>query len=164
MSFRLNHPDDHPVPEELDQEFLEQELPADFAALGEQLGADAQRLASVYPACQPPLELIAALGGEAQRPSLARQMIGLASAAAGILLLLGLIGFALSPVWLAQPPADSPAVNPPTELVHQRAPNQLPELQPVSYRPALVDMNGPELEGLLDLWQEQPQPESTISF
>lgn len=172
MSFKLNQPEDDlpdaarfadepPLPEE----FLEQELPADFAALGEQLGADAQRLASVYPACQPPLELIAALGGDTRRTSLPRQILGLASAAAGILLMLGLIGFALSPAWLAQRPAEpQPVPNPAVEMVHQPQPRELPELQPVSYHPALVDMNGPELEGLLDLWQEQPQPGAKISF
>lgn len=170
MSFKLNQPDDH-LPEDmpLPEEFLERELPADFAALGEQLSADALRLSSVYPACKPPLELIEALGAESRRASLPRQIIGLASAAAGILLMLGLIGFALSPVWLAQlsqgtGPETKPAVNPPAELVHQATPSELPEMQPVSYRPALADMNGPELEGLLDLYQEQSPAGSTISF
>lgn len=164
MSFKLNHPEDQ-LPDEpsLPDEFFEQELPADFAALGEQLSVDAQRLSGVYPACKPPLELIEALGGESRRASLPRQIVALASAAAGILLMLGLIGFALSPAWLTQPAATQ-VVNPPAALVHQTAPRELPEVQPVSYRPALADMNGPELEGLLDLYQEQSPPGSTISF
>ena len=40
-----------------EQPDFEGELPADFAALGEQLQADAQRLSSVYPACRAPKEL-----------------------------------------------------------------------------------------------------------
>ena len=171
MSFKLNHPDDH-LPDEpspvlrpsksLPEEFLEQELPADFVALAEQLTADAQRLSGVYPACKPPLELIEALGGEARRASWPRQIVALASAAAGILLMLGLIGFALSPVWMKDQADATPVLNPPAELVHQTTPSALPAIEPVSYRPALADMDGPELEGLLDLFQEQPG--STISF
>jgi hypothetical protein len=151
----------------LPAEFFEQELPADFAALGEQLTADAQRLAEVYPPCAPPLEWIEALDSQSRRASLPRQIAALASAAAGILLVLGLIGFALSPVWLNQlsevsePPK---SVNPPAELVHQPTLPEQADLLPVMYRPAVVDMDGPELEGWLDLYQEQSESGATISF
>jgi len=39
-----------------------------------------------------------------------------------------------------------------------------PGTQPISYRPAVTEVNGPQLEGLLDLWNEQPQAGATIAF
>lgn len=163
MSFNPNFP---PRGDEPD---FDGELPADFAALAEQLGeqlqADAQRLSSVYPACQPPTKLIEALASQSQPQWSRRKVFAVvSSAAAAILLVAGLITVAISPDVL-RIARDEPAAVPNNDLVH--VPPTLPDhadLQPVSFRPSVMDVNGPELEGLLDLWQEQPPAAGRISF
>ncbi len=176
MSFKLdfNH-DDLPLPADA----IDGDLPADFEALGEQLQADAARLSSVYPACRPPLELIDALGAVPSRRWLSRTVVARLSTAAALVLVAGLIGFAVSPVWLpsgvterAVPPklstpiAAIPAAAESVEMTFPSSPLSFgnPDLLPISYRPAVLEFNGPELEGLLDLWNEQPRAAATISF
>jgi hypothetical protein len=152
---------------------FEGELPADFAALGEQLQSDANRLSSVYPACQPPTKLMEALAAQS-RPQWSRGKVFavITSAAAAVLLVVGLIAVAFSPDVL-RIARDEPAAVPnavPTlpnnelVLVPPTLPEHQADLQPVSFRPAAMDVNGPELEGLLDLWQEQPPAAGRISF
>lgn len=168
MSFEFvtNH-DDLPLPDGA----IDGDLPADFEALGEQLQADAQRLSSVYPACRPPLELIDALGTVRNRWWLSRPVVARISTAAALVLVAGLIAFAVSPIWLpsgvteraVSPTLHTPVAATPAAAEFVNA-NANPELQPVSYRPAMVEFNGPELEGLLDLWNEQPRAAATIAF
>lgn len=158
-----------------DEPDFEGELPADFAALGEQLQSDANRLSSVYPACQPPTKLMEALAAQS-RPQWSRGKVlaVITSAAAAVLLVVGLIAVAVSPDVLriardepAAVPNAAPKL-PNNEVVLVPPLSTLPEphadLQPVSFRPAAMDVNGPELEGLLDLWQEQPPAAGRISF
>ena len=143
---------------------FEGELPADLAALGEQLQADAQRLSSVYPACAPPTKLSAALVDSTNswsRPTIA----AVAMSAAALLLIGAVVAFSLgggreeatiepaSPALVANNRASTPPEPIPT----------VAEIQPVSFRPG-IDVNGPELEGLLDLWQEQAPAVGSISF
>ncbi|QDU27543.1 hypothetical protein ETAA8_26310 [Anatilimnocola aggregata] len=186
MSFKFIPADDLPdeelAVEECAGDFTGDELPADFAALGEQLQADAFRLGSVYPACRPPLELIEALAPRPQRPHWARWLVG-SSAAAAILLAVGLIVAMNVPQQPAVTsahsnttapeavPAESivavvPAPTPPVVSlpVEPTRPAFLTPSRPVSYRPAVVGVSGPQLEGLLDLWNEQPQAGATIAF
>jgi hypothetical protein len=154
-----------------DEPDFDGELPADFAALGEQLQSDATRLSSVYPACQPPTKLMQALASQSQ-PSWSRRKVFavVTSAAAAVLLVVGLIAVAVSPDVL-RIARDEPAAVPnsvPTlpdnSLVHVPTLPEHADLQPVSFRPAVMDVTGPELEGLLDLWQEQPPVAGSISF
>lgn len=141
-----------------EQPDFEGELPADFAALGEQLQADAQRLSSVYPACRAPRELPKELNDALtlkNRPWwLRRELSVLAASAAAVLLVIGWVTFAYSP-W--SPPAVQQAADPspPVETVA--------EVQSVSFQ--APEVSGPALEGLLDLMQENPQAAATsISF
>lgn len=167
MSFNPNFlsPDDEPD--------FDGELPADFAALGEQLQSDSSRLSRVYPACQPPTKLMEALATQS-RPQWSRGKVlaVFASAAAAVLLVVGLIAVAFSPAGLriardepaTEPTSVPPLSKPDVVLVLPTSPAQHADLQPVSFRPAVMDVNGPELEGLLDLWQEQPPAAGSISF
>ena len=154
------------------------ELPADFAALGEQLQSDAKRLGQVYPACRPPLELMDALAKAPRRTWLRRHVLGVTGSAAAVLLVASLAVIAFAPRVLvkgsldrAVVPETQPAVNTPAvpELVEIPAPRQAtamtePAVRPISYHPAAAEFTGPELEGLLDLWQEQPQAPARIAF
>ncbi|WP_425616080.1 hypothetical protein NA78x_006019 [Anatilimnocola sp. NA78] len=165
----------------------EEDLPADFAALGEQLQVDALRLGSVYPACRPPLELIDALAAKPRRASVWRWVAGGSVAAATILLITGLAIVANSQrdndprvAESSGTPANNAAAAPADTTAFVQAPLvRLPDestnrlisnptsrapVQPISYRPAVTDVNGPQLEGLLDLWNEQPQAGATVAF
>ncbi len=165
MSFRFYQPDDaEPVDAAGD---LPATLPPDLAALGEQLQADAQRLGHVYPACRAPFDFAAvkeviAHEEEARRRDFTRNLIIAVSSAAALLFIAACIQL----TWL--PPANVPeavaadvTLDHPAHLANSPA---APELQPVSFRPAIGDMNGPELEGVLDLLDEQPQAAAVISF
>jgi hypothetical protein len=155
-----------------DEPDFDGELPADFAALGEQLHSDSNRLSSVYPACQPPTKLMESLAAQSQQQWSQRKVFAVVSSAAAVLLVAGLIAIAFSPAGL-RIARDEPAAVPnsvPTlphnevVLVPPTLPAQHADLQPVSFRPAVMDVNGPELEGLLDLWQEKPPAAGSISF
>jgi hypothetical protein len=149
-------------------------LPAELAALGERLEADALRLGKTYPSCQPPLELMRALEQTAARRARVRAWVAtVASAAALVLLMVGIYVVRNSQFDVV--PAQSTEVNlgpvevGPATIAHTPPPPALPApldatVQPVSYRPALADVNGPELEGLLDLLDEQPRSAAVISF
>ena len=145
------------------------ELPDDFAALGEQLQADAQRLSSVYPACQAPTKLMPALLHKLAaepRPFWLRRRVHLGvSAAAAVLLVCGVTLVVLSR-GNHQTALPSAPVVPENSRVAISPSNPIsePELTPVSFRPAVLDVNGPELEGLLDLWQEQSPVAGSIAF
>jgi hypothetical protein len=157
-----------------DEPDFDGELPADFAALGEQLQVDANRLSSVYPACKPPTKLIEALDAQSQEQWSRHRLFAVVSSAAAVLLVVGLIALAFSPAVLriardepaAVPNAPSNAVviAPPALMPEKTLPDMPADLQPVSFRPAVMNINGPELEGLLDLWQEQPPAAGSISF
>jgi|GEM_PF-6554769 len=150
-----------------DPEFdsVDGELPADFAALGEQLQADAQRLSNVYPACQPPTKLIEALATP-PRSRFRRKLPVVVSAAAMLLVACGITLLVVSREEQTAQPLAPPSPVPENSLV--ATPPEKPvrdmELTPVSYRPAVLDVNGPELEGLLDLWQEQLPATDSIAF
>jgi hypothetical protein len=134
-----------------------------LTALGERLHADAQRLGKTYPSCQPPMALLATLEQRTRRQWFVRAwIVGLATSAA-----LLLTAVTILTLWtpttsrLTATPVTSHAA----DLVdHESVATASAAVQPVSYRPALADVNGPELEGLLDLMDEQPQSAAVISF
>lgn len=141
---------------------FEGELPADFAALGEQLQTDAQRLSSVYPACRPPTELIDALSVSKREWWMRRELSILAASAAAMLLVVSLVTIAYGP-W-SQPMVQNAADPTAAEIVKAPVTAGEVDVQSVSYQP-VAGFNGPELEGLLDLLQDQPQSAATsISF
>jgi len=135
------------------------ELPADLAALGEQLQADALRLGNVYPACKAPVALkdpLASVEASARRVPL----IVIASAAAMLFISAGMF-WLMNPLGGPKPAAATRTVEPANKddaLAHS------PTVQPVSFRPSAAEVNGPELEGLLDLLDEQGQTAAAISF
>jgi hypothetical protein len=145
-----------------EQPDFEGELPADFAALGQQLQADAQRLSSVYPACKAPQELPKALKETHVAMSrqwwMRRELSLFAASAAAVLFVVGLVAMTFSP-WsepVAQPADPLP--------VAERGASEADVVQPVAYQP-VPELSGPALEGLLDLLQENPQAAATsISF
>lgn len=157
-----------------DEPEFDGKLPADFAALGEQLQVDANRLSSVYPACKPPTKLIEALAAQSQTQWSRQRLFAVVSSAAAVLLVVGLIALAFSPDVLriardepaaaANAPSNEVVIAPPVLLPEKTLSEMPADLQPVSFRPAVMNINGPELEGLLDLWQEQPPAAGSISF
>lgn len=150
----FKHSPDHDAPER---------LPPELAALGEQLQSDAQWLGKTYPSCQPPLTLLAELERRGRRQWYFRAWaVGVATGAALLLIAVSIVAF-----WNA-PTNDLPAT---VAAAHAADPVDADSMaavnvpvQPVSYRPALAEVNGPELEGLLDLLDEQPQSAAVISF
>ncbi|WP_254513945.1 hypothetical protein [Anatilimnocola floriformis] len=155
-----------PIHDPLDDPNFDGELPDDFAALSEQLQCDAQRLSSVYPACQAPTKLMEALAAEPRSWWQRRRLPLGVSAAAALLLVCGLTLIVLSrgSQQTAQPEANLPPENAVVSVPVVSNPVNDADLTPVSFRPALVDVNGPELEGLLDLWQEQSPVAGRIAF
>jgi hypothetical protein len=134
------------------------ELPADLAALGEQLQADALRLGNVYPACKAPVA-----PGSIEASARRVPLIAIATAAAMLLISAGMFWLMDPPAKLggAKPAAATHAADPTNQdaaLVHS------PDVQPVSFRPAMAEVNGPELEGLLDLLDDQGHAAAVISF
>ena len=141
---KLIHPEEPPLTPrgELD-------LPADLAALGEQLGADAAHLSRCYPAAQKQTARAA--------PYTKYAFAALGSALAALLV--------AALIWQSLPgrPAAERATLPLTA-------DALPAASPAIATPhhpdavSLADLSGPELEALLDLLARDPNRATTISF
>jgi hypothetical protein len=158
---RLIHPDEPPLRPD-----GELDLPADLAALAEQLGDDAAHLSACYPADRAPQVALAAelvqSAGRIKRQHWFRSVAvigtGLATVAA--------LGISL--IIAAQ---QTPKTNRPRQPV-AIAPNSVPdstspsESFPVSTSATLSvgELSGPELEALLDLLDNEPRSMASISF
>ncbi len=157
----------------------ELDLPDDLLELASQLRDDAAHLAAHYPASAPLSAAPTAAPAATRRRGLPRwARIGAAVAAA----LLLLVSLAYRPTILpretASPPVPTPAST--TQLAvmevvesHTTEPRATspsavgPRIQrlPWAPTPALNEVSGPELEGLLDLWQnDQHVTETRISI
>jgi hypothetical protein len=166
MSFKPSRP-----PNEAFPAGLEYDLPADLAALGEQLHCDAERLSQVYPPCAPPQELLAVLAVRSGHRRWNRWQLATAASAAAVLLVVGWGAWSWLPERNAPPGNISEARLPRPELAiadfsgeSGQPPVATLQPTPVSYRPAVMELNGPQLEGLLDLWNEQPAQKTAVSF
>jgi hypothetical protein len=167
---KLIHPDEPPL-----TPAGELNLPADLAALAEQLGDDAQHLAGCYPAD-------AALRAEGVSPlrksssSQPRRTLAAIVLASGVTLAsVALVGLAIA-FGLMQDEAGQPTrhslVQTPTSPPGTASPAAEPVVAPrvVSPGPApttlsLGELSGPELEALLDLWPSKDQKSAaSISF
>jgi hypothetical protein len=134
------------------------DLPADLAALGEQLRDDAQHLARRYPA-----------GGDvvAVRPAASRTRpwtkiavlatSGLATALA-VVVAVQVVG-PLGNRRQAMPAVGGGAEHQPI-VAADRAASKATESIPATSPPtiSLTELSGPELEALIDLWQREPTP------
>lgn len=147
---RLIQPDDAPLLPD-----GEIDLPADLAALGEQLRDDALHLAVRFPATGDSRGELAALTPASRARSWQKIAVlaasGLASVLAGV--------FAVQ--MIGQPSVDSPiAAQPvaPRDNSREPAGGAPPATIPASSSTtvSLTDLSGPELEALLDLWQREP--------
>lgn len=169
---RLIHPDDAPLRPDGDLD-----LPADLAALAEQLADDAFHLSARYPAAREPQVALAAelvesaerikTTGQPARGTWRRAAVlvgaGLASVAVIGLSLLSLSArrddgdraseFVSTPAL----PADraAPAVVAPTPVTFAA---------PATSSLSLGELSAPEMEALFDLLQREPNRASTISF
>lgn len=155
---------------------FEAELPADFAALGEQLQCDADRLSRVYPPSAPPALLAALAVRPAPHVGGRKRLVAVASAALVLLtvsLVVAIRAPGILPLTSSAPEAESssnprPSNPRPSDVaISAAAPGgnvQPVQVTPVSLRPAILDLNGPQLEGLLDLWNEQPEKRASVSF
>lgn len=155
MPFDLIQPDDAPLRGD-----GEIDLPADLAALGEQLRDDALHLAKRYPA-----------GAELTRqPEPARRLqswkkIGVLAASAVATVLAGVVAVQL----LDEPTANPHLATAPVTSVPEPSVVTRPEVPATIASPptvSLTELSGPELEALLDLWQREPARagETGVSF
>jgi hypothetical protein len=170
---RLIHPDDAPLRADGDLE-----LPADLAALAEQLADDAAHLAARYPAQPKPQAALAAeLVDSAERIKLAgqsstslsrgRALRGAALIAGAGLASIAAIGLTLTIV--SRPLNRDPAVvSTPDFPRHETdsTPLSVPAAlgAPASATLSLGELTAPEMEGLLDLLQRDPDRTTSISF
>ncbi len=158
---RLIHPDEPPLRSD-----GELDLPADLAALAEQLGDDAAHLSARYPADRTPqVALAAELVQSAGR--IKRQHWFRSAAVVGT----GLATVAALGISLIIAARQSPQTNPPRQPVAvapiatsgTASPS---ESFPVSTSATLSvgELSGPELEALLDLLDNEPRSMASISF
>ena len=138
----------------------ELKLPADLALMAEQLGDDAARLSACYP---PPVApaLAAVSRQQTAAPSISRKSAWLTRSLAGTALAAGLVTISLVASNAYRPQRgnhSSPAA------AHE-APS-LDDSAPVPVTPAswLGDTSGPELEALMDLWEQEKHKKASLSF
>lgn len=163
---KLIQPDD--APEDACGEI---DLPDDLLELAAQLTDDAAYLAERYPA--PSAEpLVAEVIAEAQ-PALRvvmRRWVAGASIAAAVLVAIGLswqpFGQPQTPLTEVKTPASEPiiaaSISAPASInAVSTRPGPRIERLPWAPTPAIGEVTGPELEGLLDLWQNDEHPAET---
>ena len=133
------------------------DLPAELAALGEQLSADAARLAAVYP----PRQSAAISLGRSPASSRAWKYARYSAAGLVVAVTLGIAAVAWQPgkPLAHTPPAKTPAI----------APAATSPVAAISPRPAepslsLTDLSGPELEAVLDMLADDSARDTSISF
>ncbi|MFN0022180.1 MAG: hypothetical protein ACKVP0_28355 [Pirellulaceae bacterium] len=144
-------------------------LPDDLALMAEQLGDDAARLAATYP---PPMPKVLAVSRqESAAQSSPRRNTWLLRSLAGTALAAGLVTISLVASNSYQPQNANhslPAVAPSaidSLVVHEApAPKSSPQKIPVTPASWLVDTSGPELEALMDLWEQDPPAVRSLSF
>ena len=140
---KLIHPEEPPLDPQ-----GELDLPADLAALAEQLRDDSAHLAERYPA-------VAALKATPSRPYGTYALLGSSVAS----LLVAIV------IWQLQP--GRPAAQPLTAVT---APVAEPTVEATIAVPAptnsvsLADLSAPELEALLDMLDRDPNRVTSISF
>jgi hypothetical protein len=146
---KLIQPDDAPL-----LPSGEIDLPADLAALGEQLRDDAQHLAQRYPAAATGAGVALASGRRPWKKIVVLAGSGLATALA-VVVAVQVIG----PLGRQNQTTMAPAHN---ALEHAPAVTAAPVASvPGAGSPAtisLTELSGPELEALIDLWQREPSP------
>ena len=128
--------------EELHDPDFNGELPADFAELGAQLQADAQRLSGVYPACKPPPALIDALAVSKRQWWLRREVSLLAAGAATVLLVAGVLALVYAPQtsWTTQRGADPATAAEPPLVKNPLAAGEVDVVAGVGQQAAAVDV------------------------
>jgi hypothetical protein len=139
---RLIPPDDAPLKSD-----GEIDLPADLAALGEQLRDDALHLAARYPAAATDRPVPAT--AERSRSRVWKKFAILATSALATALV-GVIAVQLANSRLKNAPvAKAPGPN-----INTGESAAVPLTAPPTI--SLTELSGPELEALLDLWQREP--------
>jgi hypothetical protein len=165
---KLIHPDEAPLAAD-----GEIDLHDELAALAEQLRDDATYLAARYPATGnvspllrgTPNPSVRLKSGGAKDPSSRRRAAIVAGAVSGCALALAL---AVAGVWLMPGPladmAEGQAAIAATAVERPAAAAALvhPSSHPATV--SLADLSTPELEALLDLWQEEPGRGISVSF
>ena len=148
------------------------QLPADLALMAEQLGDDAARLAATYP---PPVPAVIAAVSRQKTdvPSVSRRNAWLTRSLAGTALAAGLITISLVASNSYRPQnanhplpaaASSPAID--SLVAHEPATPKSTQPQKILVTPAswLGDTSGPELEALMDLWEQDQPAVRSLSF
>lgn len=145
------------------------QLPADLALMAEQLGDDAARLAATYP---PPVLQRRTEHCSVPRKATNRASVWLTRSLAGTALAAGLVTISLvasNSFWplgtnqklpLAAPSPSS------VDLARYKAPSPRINQPQVPVTPAswLGDTSGPELEALMDLWEQDQPAVRSLSF
>jgi hypothetical protein len=167
---RLIHPDDAP-----EDACGELDLPDDLLELAAQLQDDALYLAARYPAkvaVEPLLAEVTAVNVHAPTPSRRHWLVAGGSIAAALTIAVALAYRPPTEPREAALPVNNVAsvsiasTNPPGDEVHVSTPINKPagpriERLPWAPVPAIGEVTGPELEGLLDLWQNDEHPAET---
>ena len=145
-------------------------LPDDLALMAEQLGDDAARLAATYP---PPVPAVLAAVSRQEKAAQTRRTSWLTRSLAGTALAAGLVTISLVASNSYQPqnanhplPAVAPSPASGTVVVHEApAPTgSQPQKIPVTPASWLGDTSGPELEALMDLWEQDQPAAGSLSF
>jgi hypothetical protein len=146
---KLIHPEEAPLAAD-----GELELPADLAALAEQLGDDAAHLAASFPAARTERNVTTRRVGQSSARSYWRYAL-VGSSLAALLLAVA--------VWQMQP--GQPVVNR-TTVATSPLPIHTPALASPTAVDAvsLADLSAPELEALLDMLDRDPNRVTSISF
>lgn len=132
----------------------ELDLPADLAALAQQLGDDAAHLAAKYPAGVVKAQI--ATAGVRGNWKYARYAVAATAVAAVLFAVLTWQSFPRTPATTSVP-AIAPMTLPSLSATRAVAP---PQRENVS----LVDLSGPELEALFDLLDREPGRAREVSF
>lgn len=158
---RLIHPDEPPLRSD-----GELDLPADLAALAEQLGDDAAHLSACYPADRSPqVALAAELVQSAAR--IKRQHWFRSAAVVGTgLATVAALGISLVIAARQAPQASRPRQPVAVAPASPSDPSPPSDSLPVSAAATLSvgELSGPELEALLDLLDNEPRSMASISF
>lgn len=146
-------------------------LPDDLALMAEQLGDDAVRLAATYP---PPVSAVPAASREASAAqSSSRRKAWLTRSLAGTALAAGLVTISLVASNSYRPQSANhplPATASPVSralVVNEKASTPTstePQKIPVTPASWLGDTSGPELEALMDLWEQDQPAAGSLSF
>jgi hypothetical protein len=148
------------------------DLPADLAALAEQLGDDAAHLARRYPADRAPAVALSAelieSAARIKRRSRSRVAMLAGVSLASVALVAISVAVGLQDRRGPMPKRDSLVASPPALLPASGL--EAPELSPLPVTHAAAgtlsvgELSGPEMEALLDLLNSEPKSVASISF